>query len=374
MRSFDEEGRAWSEMGVAAADGGSARQALRVEGHGLDSPRWSPDGKWLAARVPGSSTGVLDSLLLVDPGSGESRSLRLPGPAGRISSLAWSGPRDILYAQSESLASTRAGASTRLVRLDVDSGRAEDVFWFPERIHTVNVLGAGRLIFDAFSTRQGLREHPLGAAGLSAARWLTREQSNDRQPAYSPDGEWVAFSSDRARNLDLWKVSTRDGTIRRLTDDAADDWDPAFTPDGRQLVWSSNRSGNFEIWIAAADGSGARQLTRDGVDAENPTATADGRWIVYGSANPAQAGLWQVRTDGSRPGASPRAPWSGPRSPRTGPSSPIGTRPTTGRTRAPGAWPCAWCASPTAPSCPSRSRSRRASAPDARAGGRRGAP
>jgi eukaryotic-like serine/threonine-protein kinase len=299
VRSFEEKGRTWSGMGVASADGGSARQILRLEGQGLDSPRWSPDGRWIAARTPGSSTGVLDSLLLVAPDGGPSRSLQLPGPAGRISSLAWSGPRDILYAQSESLASTRAGASTRLVRLDVDTGRAEDTFWFPERIHTVDVLGAGRLIFDAFSTRQGLREFPLGAARPAEARWLTREQSNDRQPAYSPDGEWVAFSSDRARNLDLWKVSTRDGTIRRLTDDAADDWDPAFTPDGRQLVWSSNRSGNFEIWLAQADGSGARQLTHDGVDAENPTVTPDGRWIVYGSANPARAGLWRIRTDGS---------------------------------------------------------------------------
>jgi len=109
----------------------------------------------------------------------------------------------------------------------------------------------------------------------------------------------VAFSSNRSGNLDLWAVSTTDGTVRHLTDDEAEDWDPGFTPDGRQLLWSSNRTGHFEIWIAQADGSGARQLSRDGADAENPTATRDGRWVVYKSGHPQHAGLWKIHPDGS---------------------------------------------------------------------------
>jgi Tol biopolymer transport system component len=131
------------------------------------------------------------------------------------------------------------------------------------------------------------------------ARWLTRGSSNDRQPAYSPDGQWVIFSSDRYGNLDLWELSTRNGAVRRITEDAAQDWDPGFTPDGKHILWSSNRSGHFEIYIADADGSGARQLTSDGVDAENPTATPDGNWIVYGSFNPDKNGVWKIHPDGS---------------------------------------------------------------------------
>jgi Tol biopolymer transport system component len=88
------------------------------------------------------------------------------------------------------------------------------------------------------------------------------------------------------------------GAVQRLTDHPAEDWDPAFTPDGEHLLWSSNRSGNFEVWVAAADGSGPRRLTHDGVDAENPTASADG-WVVYASSNPAHPGVWKVRRDGS---------------------------------------------------------------------------
>jgi Tol biopolymer transport system component len=134
----------------------------------------------------------------------------------------------------------------------------------------------------------------------------------DRQPTFSPDGEWVLFSSNRSGNLDLWKVSTRTSAVRRITDDAADDWDPAFTPDGKQILWSSSRSGHFEIWICAADGTGARQLTNDGFDAENPTATQDGKWIVYNSQNPARPGIWKIHPDGSGAAIIVSGSWSTP--------------------------------------------------------------
>jgi TolB protein len=130
-------------------------------------------------------------------------------------------------------------------------------------------------------------------------RALTRAGAEDRQPAYSPDGGRLVFSSNRTGNLDLWLLDTKSGEERQLTDDSADDWDPAFTPDGRSLLWSTNRGGHFEIWQMAVDGSGARQLTSDGADAENPTTTADGRWVVYNSFNPAKSGIWKVRADGS---------------------------------------------------------------------------
>jgi len=94
-------------------------------------------------------------------------------------------------------------------------------------------------------------------------------------------------------------LSLKDGNLKRLTDHASVDWDPAFTPDGQNILWSSNRSGNFEIWMAAADGSGARPVSHDGVDAENPMMTPDGKWVLHWSSNPAKRGIWKVRPDGT---------------------------------------------------------------------------
>jgi Tol biopolymer transport system component len=156
------------------------------------------------------------------------------------------------------------------------------------------------LLFDTSTVRGNLREIPL-ASGESAGvpRWLTRGSSIDRQPQYSPDGEWVIFTSDRIGNLDLWKVSTQTGAVKRITEDSAQDWDPTFSPDSKHILWSSDRTGHFEIYMADADGNGARQVTNDGVDAENPTITPDQHWIVHGSYHPNKKGLWKIHPDGS---------------------------------------------------------------------------
>jgi TolB protein len=163
---------------------------------------------------------------------------------------------------------------------------------------------------DSRSSRENLKMVRINDQA-GAPRSLTRGNSTDRQPAYSPDGQTIVFSSNRGGNLDLWTFDCKSETLRRLTDDPADDWDPAFSPDGRRLVWSSNRSGNFEIWIADADGSAPKQVTHDGFAAENPTITRDGRWIVYGSTHPQTAGIWKIHLDGT--GAAPliQSPTSG---------------------------------------------------------------
>jgi Tol biopolymer transport system component len=128
-----------------------------------------------------------------------------------------------------------------------------------------------------------------------AQRWLGRSNATDRQPAYSPDGQKLLFTSNRSGNLDVWELSLVTGGVRRITLDPGLDQDPAYSPDGRSLYWSSSRSGHLECWTAAVDGSGGRQVTSDGVLAENPAPTPDGTSLVY--AGP--GGLWRARLDGS---------------------------------------------------------------------------
>jgi Tol biopolymer transport system component len=214
--------------------------------------------------------------------------------------VAWTGSgREVVYFENESALEGGLGVNAgtaNVMRRGVPFGSLEKLSWSPSSSMVLDIVGPGAVVFDSCSPRASVREIPLPGSG--PPRWLTRGNSNDRQPAYSRDGEWVIFSSNRSGNLDLWQVSRKTGIVRRLTEDAAEDWDPAFMPDGERILWSSNRSGHFEIWIAQADGSGARQVSNDGVDAENPTATADGRWIVYVSTNPAKAGIWKVRPDG----------------------------------------------------------------------------
>jgi TolB protein len=284
----------WS-VGVS---GEPATEISRLENGSLKQPRWSPDGHTIAAVQNAIQAGSPTSIFLVDVDSGKSRTIAATAGGFAILSVAWNGSSDkLLYSQAESVSLT--GAAGRIVQLDLISGGTQTVFWSPYASLIFDIVGPGTIVFGTGSPRQNVREIALRGASAKS-RWLTRGNSTDRQPDYSPDGESVIFSSNQSGNLDIWQVSTKTGAARRLTDDPAEDWDPAYTADGRKIIWSSNRSGHFEIWIAGADGSGARQLTQDGVDAENPTATPDGNWVVYSSGNPAKNGVWKVRQDGSQ--------------------------------------------------------------------------
>jgi eukaryotic-like serine/threonine-protein kinase len=299
LRMRSEDGQTVTVVGLCGADGSEPREVAKAPG-GLRAPRWSPDGSTLAM-TPVIGTllaGQKQSVTLVDVGSGEVRSAFAPDPRRNISSAAWTARGEIVYLQAESVVSA-AGSAAKLVRQDPSSGRVLSQVWSPSNSLVLDVLGDGRIVFDTRSPRQNLREIRLGSGPAVTGRWLSRGESTDRQPVCSPDGEWVAFSSNRGAGMNLWVVSTKTGNLRRITN-AHTNWDPAFSRDGKRLLWSSNRGGNFEVWTADIDGSGARQVTKDGVNAENPTVTPDNAWVVYSSGNPQKAGLWKVRLDGTQ--------------------------------------------------------------------------
>jgi len=247
--------------------------------------------------VPGALlAGAQQGPILVGVAEGAVRTVPAPDPRRNISAAAWTARGEIVYLQAESVVSA-AGSTAILVRQDPQTGRVASQTWSPSSALVLDVLGDGRVVFDTRSPRQNLREVTLAGAAVDG-RWLSRGESTDRQPVYSPDGQWVAFSSNRGGGMNLWLVATASGNLRRVTE-AHVNWDPAFTRDGRRLLWSSNRGGNFEIWTADVDGGGPRQVTRDGGNAENPTATPDGQWVVYSSGNPQKAGLWKIHPDGT---------------------------------------------------------------------------
>jgi serine/threonine protein kinase/Tol biopolymer transport system component len=277
-----------------SADGG-AEQALTEDPDFIGNVAWSPDGARLAFTRSGRVNAIGSrSLRVLELATGEVRELlRLPAGSAAVDGLVWDGNADLLYVWSPTQAGRRA---MLLRRLPLSGGEPTTLYSFSSSPGRIELAGPGALIFDFAEIRQSLYEV---VAGDPLRRSLTGGPTIDRQPAFSPDGQRIVFSSDRSGGVDLWALDLATGGVRRLTFDAADDWDPHWSPDGRHLLWSSNRSGHYEIWIADIDGSGARQVTADGVDAENPSMSADGEWVVYSSGNPAHRGIWKVRPDGS---------------------------------------------------------------------------
>ena len=77
-------------------------------------------------------------------------------------------------------------------------------------------------------------------------------------PALSPDGKTLAFSYLG----DIWSVPISGGTATRLTIHEAHDGYPHYSPDGRWIAFSSMREGNYDVFVMPAGGGPARQLTQ----------------------------------------------------------------------------------------------------------------
>ena len=303
-------GTSHTRIGVLDLETGRERIVADEGNRFVHSPRWSPDGRRIAW-ASGSFSGPDWEVRAVDAAGGRVQDLCRQTPGFQIGGVTWSGSgRDLFFVQSPIVMGDDAGSGSRVIRCDTASDRRRTLFWGEGLVWTnssvsevtpMDVLAPGRLVFSERTRRANLREFALGASGaVGTPRLLAEGSAIDRQPAYSPDGSKILFSSNRGGNLDLWIIDRKSGAIRQFTDDPAQDWDPAWTADGKQVLWGSDRgSGHLEIWSANADGSGAHQVTHDGISAQNPGETPDGRWVVYWSGNTAKMGLWKIHPDGT---------------------------------------------------------------------------
>src|SRR5712692_1947057 len=90
----------------------------------------------------------------------------------------------------------------------------------------------------------------VAKADGSDERPLLTSASLDYNPAWSRDGQWIIFTSERDGSADLYRVKP-DGTgLERLTDDPAYDDQAAFSPDGAQIVFVTTRAGGrANLWV-----------------------------------------------------------------------------------------------------------------------------
>lgn len=103
---------------------------------------------------------------------------------------------------------------------------------------------------------------------------------------------------------DIWVADQNGGNPRRLTAHVARDFMPRFSPDGQWIAFTSNRLGNNDIYVVPVSGGEPKQLTWFTGDDQALNWTPDGKAIVFSSARGAQAWgspLYLLPLDGSQP-------------------------------------------------------------------------
>jgi len=107
---------------------------------------------------------------------------------------------------------------------------------------------------------------------------LTTQSGVKQYPSLSPDGKWVVYEGNQSGNADIYLQSVGGQTPINLTKDSPDDdTEPAFSPDGESIAFRSSRQGGG-IFVMGRTGESVRRLTDEGY---NPAWAPDATTIVY---------------------------------------------------------------------------------------------
>jgi TolB protein len=169
---------------------------------------------------------------------------------------------------------------------------------------------AGTRNFDVFYVNLGdPRYNPIQ---------VTRQETEESFPSWSPDARAVFYASNRLRTLTLWRTAIEGGPGEiQITGRDSHDFAPSVSPDGRRVVFNSyptvGRATGAKpsldpallpratdpapsIWIANADGT---QLTQVATAGHHPRWAPDGKKIVFHASNGENFDIWMINPDGS---------------------------------------------------------------------------
>ena len=147
-------------------------------------------------------------------------------------------------------------------------------------------------------------------------------RKNEEEPAWSPDGTQIVFTSNRDGRNDIfvidvdkdaagrvisekhkhgWKVAvTMNNNMRNLTNNPGKtDEAPTWSADGAAIAFMSRRDGNREIYIMRSDGSGQRNLTNHPAQDREPVFSYDGKKIAFRSNRDGNDDIYIMNPDGS---------------------------------------------------------------------------
>ncbi len=281
------------QIWMIATSGGDAIP-LTSEAVNSSHPRWSPDGKYLAflsARSGSTKDSDEDSkddakkqVWLLNRAGGEAQ--QLSNTIQDVDTFAWSpdSSRLVLVLQDPSVDEIAAAK-------DKDA-KIKPHPWVIDRLHFKE---------DEIGYLDRRRHHlyTLTIAGKKQIQ-ITSGDFDDDDPAWSPDGKQIAFTSnrstpepDRNYNTDIWTVSA-DNTdagksLTQISKGTAADGSPNWSPDGRWITYTTQldeklfQYATFHIAVSPASGDGEQHVLTQKLDrnSSQPRFSHDGKFIYF---------------------------------------------------------------------------------------------
>jgi len=285
-------------------------RALTEGTHADASPDWSPDGRWIV--FVSDRDGGPNVWRVARTGGAPERLTRLDGRVGSPRCA----PRGGLVAFLHAPRSARQRA--------LDHARTK----VGPRVRRLTSLGYkhdGRgFVDEAFAHLYVLDLKTL------RVRRLTSGPYADAQPAWSPDGRWLAFVSNRVaeaetaiENSDVFVIAARGGRPRPLTRQLGPKLAPSWSPDGQQVAFIGHfhhpdTVENAHVWVVPARGGTPRDLvattdltfddrligdTRNVPEGEAhpPVWSADGKRLFALATHDGATHVWEVPLAGGTP-------------------------------------------------------------------------
>jgi hypothetical protein len=139
----------------------------------------------------------------------------------------------------------------------------------------------------------------IGADG-NGLRRLTSQPADETSPAWSVRGSIAFVRHTEAGDGDIWAIPSSGGRARRLTSGPADDRDPAWSPDSKRIAFTRNTPRHRDVYVANSLGHRVRKLRSLPAPASTPAWSPNGRWVAFAMGRAGRRGIYLMRSNGHR--------------------------------------------------------------------------